>query len=227
MVRQKQERQKEDHGKQELLHPLVVRIWHWIHALAIVILILTGIQLRFPDLVGWFGTFRTAVNTHNISGFIVLFDYVLWFGFYVLKGQLGRQYLPTPEDFTIGIPTQSTYYFARIFFGDPAPFEPTPEAKFNSLQKTTYFGIMFVLVPLQVITGILLWDLEGFHPVISALGGVRVIDAFHIILAYIFVAFLIVHVYLATLGHTFFSHFKAMIVGYEEKEVTDKKKASA
>jgi thiosulfate reductase cytochrome b subunit len=226
MIRRKKDRQKADQRRREILHPLLVRMWHWIHALAIVLLVLTGIQLRFPDLVGWFGTFRTAVNIHNILGFVVLFDYLLWFGYYVLKKELIKQYVPAPEDFTIGIPTQSTYYFARIFFGDPAPFEPTQEAKFNSLQKTTYFGIMFVLVPLQIVTGVLMWDLERFHSIIEALGGVRVIDAFHIILAYIVTAFLIVHIYLATLGHTFFSHFKAMIVGYEEKEAKHKKASS-
>jgi thiosulfate reductase cytochrome b subunit len=226
MVRRKKDRQKTEQGRREILHPLLVRMWHWIHALAIILLVLTGIQLRFPDLVGWFGTFRTAVNIHNLLGFVVLFDYLLWFGYYVLKKELIKQYIPAPEDFTIGIPTQSTYYFARIFFGDPAPFESTPEAKFNSLQKTTYFGIMFVLVPLQIVTGVLLWDLEGFHSIIEAMGGVRVIDAFHIILAYIVAAFLIVHIYLATLGHTFFSHFKAMIVGYEEKEAKHKKASS-
>jgi thiosulfate reductase cytochrome b subunit len=60
--------------------------------------------------------------------------------------------------------------------------------------------------------------MDRFHSVIATLGGVRVIDAFHIILAYIVAAFLIAHVYLATLGHTFFAHFKAMIVGYEDTE---------
>jgi thiosulfate reductase cytochrome b subunit len=218
MVWRKKDRETRGQGKKEILHPLMIRIWHFIHAIAIVLLVLTGLQLRFPDLVTWFGTFRAAVAFHKICGFIVLFDYLLWFGFYAATRGLVKQYVPTPEDFTIGIPTQSTYYFARIFLGDPAPFEPTPEAKFNALQKTTYFGIMFVLVPLQIVTGVLLWDLERFRALIEALGGVRVIDAFHIILAYIFTAFLIVHIYLATLGHTFFSHFKAMIVGHENTE---------
>ena len=213
--------------KGELLHPLTIRIWHWVHAIAIALLVLTGIQLRFPDLMTWFGTFKRAVNIHNILGFIVLFDYVLWFGFYALTRQLRRQYVPGREDFTIGIPTQSAYYFGRLFFGDPAPFEPTPEAKFNAMQKATYFGIMFVLVPVQTVTGVLLWDLKRFHPLIEALGGVRTIDAFHIILAYIVTAFLVVHVYFATLGHTFFAHFKAMIVGYEKKERRQKKASSS
>jgi thiosulfate reductase cytochrome b subunit len=209
--------------KRELLHPLTIRIWHWVHAIAIVLLALTGIQLRFPDLIVLFGTFKRAVNIHNILGFIVLFDYVLWFGFYALTRQLRKQYVPVREDFTIGMPTQSAYYFGRVFFGDPAPFEPSPAAKFNSLQKTTYFGIMFVLVPLQIVTGVLLWNLERFQPVIEILGGVRAIDAFHIIIAYIVTAFLVVHIYLSTLGHTFFAHFKAMIVGYEGKEARHKK----
>ena len=221
MVRRKKDGETRGQERKEILHPLMIRIWHFIHAIAIVLLVLTGLQLRFPDLITWFGSFGSAVNIHNICGFIVLFDYLLWFGFYAATRGLVKQYFPAPEDFTIGIPTQSTYYFARIFFGDPSPFEPTPEAKFNALQKTTYFGIMFILVPLQIITGILLWDLDRFHSVIVALGGVRVIDAFHIIIAYIVTAFIIVHVYLATLGHTFFSHFMAMIVGYEDTEAKD------
>ncbi|MBW2038823.1 MAG: cytochrome b/b6 domain-containing protein [Deltaproteobacteria bacterium] len=207
--------------KGEMLNPLLVRIWHWVHGIAIVLLVLTGIQLRFPDLVTWFGTFKSAVNIHNILGFIVFFDYFLWLGFYLVKKELVKQYAPTPEDFAIGIPTQANYYFARIFLGDPPPFEPRPEAKFNSLQKTAYFGIMFIMLPLQIITGLLLWDLETFRPIIEAVGGVRVVDAFHVILAYIFTAFLITHIYLGTLGHTVFAHFKAMILGYEEKEVAE------
>jgi thiosulfate reductase cytochrome b subunit len=226
MVRLKKDRRKRDKGKRVMLYPLTIRIWHWSHTFAVCLLVLTGIQLRFPDLIGWFGTFRTAVNIHNIFGFTVLFDYMLWFGFYVWKRDLVKQYVPTRWDLAVGMPEQSTYYYARIFFGNPPPFEPTPEAKFNSLQKTTYLGIMFLLVPLQIVTGVLLWDLKRFHLVIETLGGVRVIDAFHIIIAYIVAAFLLVHIYLSTLGHTFFAHIKAMIVGYEEKEVGHKKASS-
>jgi thiosulfate reductase cytochrome b subunit len=218
MARRKQGRQKGARGKGVILYPFTIRIWHWIHAFVICLLVFTGIQLRFPDFIKWFGSFRTAVNIHNIFGFTVLSAYVLWLGFYVWKGELAKQYLPTREDFLIGMPAQSTYYFARIFFGDPPPFVPTPEAKFNALQRTTYFGIMFFIIPLQIITGVLLWNLERFRFVIALLGGVRVIDAFHIVIAYIVASFLIAHIYLATLGHTFFAHTKAMIVGYEDEE---------
>jgi thiosulfate reductase cytochrome b subunit len=163
-----------------------------------------------------FGTVRKTVQLHNLFGFIVTADYFLWFVYYVMKREMVRQYIPTIKDLSEGTMRQANYYFFRIFFGDPAPFEASPEAKFNSLQKITYAGLMLFILPLQIFTGILLIDLELFLPIIAALGGVRVIDAFHVILAYVFTSFLIMHLYLATLGHTFFSHFKMIFLGYEE-----------
>jgi thiosulfate reductase cytochrome b subunit len=38
----------------------------------------------------------------------------------------------------------------------------------------------------------------------------------HVLLFIVFSGFIIVHVYLASLGHTPTAHFKAMITGYEE-----------
>jgi thiosulfate reductase cytochrome b subunit len=78
MVRRTKDQRKKDKGQKVILYPLMIRIWHWIHALAILLLVLTGIQLRFPDWIGWFGTFRNSVNIHNNCGFIVVFDYMLW-----------------------------------------------------------------------------------------------------------------------------------------------------
>lgn len=202
--------------KRIVLISLTIRVWHFVHAVCIILLILTGIQLRVPDIFTLFGTLRNAVQLHNIFGFIVTFDYLLWFGYYVMKRELVLHYIPTIEDFLQGTTRQASYYFFRIFLGDPPPFQPTLEAKFNSMQKVSYFGIMFLMLPLQIFTGILLWDLEQFLPVIGALGGVRVVDALHVILAYVFTAFLIAHIYLSTLGHTFFAHFKAAVLGYEE-----------
>jgi thiosulfate reductase cytochrome b subunit len=38
-----------------------------------------------------------------------------------------------------------------------------------------------------------------------------------VLAAYVFVLYLVLHLYMATLGRTLSSHIKAMIVGYEEE----------
>jgi hypothetical protein len=45
----------------------------------------------------------------------------------------------------------------------------------------------------------------------------KVLDAIHVIVAYMFALYLIVHIYMATLGWKVSSHIKAMVVGYEEE----------
>jgi len=47
---------------------------------------------------------------------------------------------------------------------------------------------------------------------------VRVVDTVHVLLFIFFTAFILVHPYLASLGHTPSAHFKAMITGYEDVE---------
>jgi thiosulfate reductase cytochrome b subunit len=76
---------------------------------------------------------------------------------------------------------------------------------------------MLLLLPLQMATGLLLWDIKFFAGPIAFAGGIKVVDAVHVFLTLFFTAFLFVHVYLATLGHTPLAHIKAMFTGYEEE----------
>ena len=52
----------------------------------------------------------------------------------------------------------------------------------------------------------------------ALLGGPRVLSSLHVALFTGFVAFLFVHVYLTTLGHSAGAHIRAMVTGYEEFE---------
>jgi thiosulfate reductase cytochrome b subunit len=67
-----------------------------------------------------------------------------------------------------------------------------------------------------MITGLFLWRVKQFSGYIEILGGIKVVDSIHVMLFFFFAIFLVVHSYLATLGHTPLAHFKAMFTGYEE-----------
>ena len=103
------------------------------------------------------------------------------------------------------------------------PFVPSARAKFNGLQKIAYISTMFVLSPLIIITGIVFSDLLYFRTLIySIFGGPRLIDAIHVTLAYAFLMYILIHMYMAIfLGASFFSHVKSMIFGYEEEPEID------
>ncbi|HTB45921.1 MAG TPA: cytochrome b/b6 domain-containing protein [Acetobacteraceae bacterium] len=198
------------------LHPLPVRIWHWINAAAFIMLILTGLQLRYVGLID-VAPFRIAVTTHNLFGFVVIADFFLWLGYYLCSKRITAYHTElNPVKYFLGSMAQALYYGYGIFIRSPEPFHITIYRKFNPLQLMTYQVIMLVLIPIQCVTGLLLWDLERFSRVVALVGGVRVVDTVHVLIFIFFAFYLPAHIYLATLGRRPTTHIKEMLTGYEE-----------
>jgi thiosulfate reductase cytochrome b subunit len=201
------------------LTPTPVRIWHWLNAFGIFTLILTGAEIRFPEYVQLLGNYKAAVRLHNTAGVIVALSFALWFIYYgFVARNLLRIYVPTVEDFKKGMITQAIFYGYQYFRGGPNPHHSTPDNKFNALQKTAYAAVMFVFTPLVILTGLLLMNVSPLRNMVMAVGGLKLLINAHWLLACIFCAFVFTHLYLATLGHTPFAHFKPMWTGWEEVE---------
>jgi thiosulfate reductase cytochrome b subunit len=79
-------------------------------------------------------------------------------------------------------------------------------------------GILNVLLPIQVITGLLLWSAGHWPRVATAVGGSFQLATIHSLCSWLFAAFLVMHIYLTTTGHTPTSNMAAMINGWEEIE---------
>jgi thiosulfate reductase cytochrome b subunit len=200
------------------IHPLPVRIWHWTNAIGFVLLIITGLQIRYVGIVDLM-SFKTAVTLHNWVGFVLIAAFSLWLGFYLFTDK-SRVYHPdlNPARYYRASFRQMFYYGFGIFRGDPNPHHASAYDKFNALQGMMYQILMLLIVPLLFYTGILLWDPTLFEGQIAFFGGVRIVDTVHVLIFVFFCGFLVIHMYLATLGHTALAHYKAMITGYEEVE---------
>jgi len=198
------------------IHPLPVRVWHWINASGFVVLILTGLQIRYLGAVDVL-PFKVAVTLHNWVGFVLIGNFFIWLVFYLFTDKI-RVYHPelSPTKHFRDSFRQIQYYGYGIFKGDPNPHHVSAYHKFNAMQSMSYQIIMMLIVPIQFYTGLLLWDVKRFAGAVEFFGGVRVVDTVHVLIFTVFVLFLFVHVYLATLGHTRTSHLKAMVTGYEE-----------
>lgn len=179
------------------------RLWHWCQALMVIFLMITGFEVHgLYTLMG----FETAVELHNFIGLFWLGSFAFFAFWLVITGEW-KQYIPT----TRKLFDVARYYAWGIFHGQDHPVQKSPGAKHNPLQRLAYLGISAMLLPVQMITGLLYY-------LYNSLGDVSLVPiAFiHTLAAFLLLNFLIIHIYMTTTGHSLFSHIKGMITGWEE-----------
>ena len=193
------------------------RIWHWLQAGAILMLLFTGLVIHKPHFFGMF-SFAYVVQVHNVLGFILLINAALAL-FYTLASGTIKRFFPDPDSFFAKTFEQAMFYTRGIFAGEEHPLEKSKQNRLNPLQQVTYLGILNVLLPAQVITGFLIWGMQEWPQLAAALGGLPVLAPLHTFLAWAFAAFIVMHVYLTTTGETPLSGIKSMVTGWEDVEV--------
>jgi len=183
------------------------RFWHWAQSILIILLMISGFELH-----GMFklSGFYDAFILHNYSAFILAGLIIFAIFWHFTTGEW-KQYKPTRNK----IYAMVCFYTRDIFKGLPHPVEKTREKKLNPLQRLAYCALKLFIFPFQLITGFLYF----FYNNLAEMGykfDLGLIANLHSFGAYLFVCFLIVHVYLTTTGETIFSLNKAMITGYED-----------
>jgi thiosulfate reductase cytochrome b subunit len=183
------------------------RLWHWFQAAVVITLIITGLEIH--GTYSFLG-FKTAVRIHNYIGltWLTLFAF---FVFWLFTTGEWRQYIPTTKRLFSVV----RYYAWDIFQGKPHPVQKSTHAKHNPLQRLAYLGISAMLLPVQMVTGLLYYlynDLQGVFS-LSVLAGI------HTLIALFLLNFLIIHLYMITTGHSVLGHIAGMVTGWEE--VTD------
>ena len=61
-------------------------------------------------------------------------------------------------------------------------------------------------------------DVNRFSAQVNFFGGVRVIDTVHVVIFAFLIFYVLVYVYLGSLGHTRTAYYKAMLTDYEDVE---------
>jgi len=121
--------------------------------------------------------------------------------------------MPRMDDFTGAAVRQARFYLYGIFKGEKHPLETDPRRKLNPIQKITYLALLNILLPYQIITGILMWGADRWPQLFDQVGGLWLLGPAHTLGAYLFMAFLIGHIYLATTGPTPFALLRAISAG--------------
>jgi thiosulfate reductase cytochrome b subunit len=180
------------------LHPLPVRIMHWINAIAIFIMIGSGWKiynddvifsfLRFPDSIVIGKWAQYGLEWHFFGMWIFVFNGLAYLSYGIATGRFRRKLFPISlrEVFvTIG---QALRF--RLCHDDLTHY--------NAVQKVLYLGVMMVGI-LIVISGLALWKPVQFSELASLFGSFQNIRLVHFLCMAAIVAFIVVHVTLALL----------------------------
>jgi len=104
-----------------------------------------------------------------------------------------------------------------MFKGEKPPFEITKNNKFNPLQKFSYIVIMYITMPVVIITGLMLLYPEYLLHDIMGNQSIHYTDIVHVIIGFVISLFMLIHIYFCTIGASPTSNFKGMFSGYHEK----------
>lgn len=198
------------------VYPRFERIWHWSQAALIMALAFTGFGLNGVHGVLPFGP---AVMLHTLAALALL---VLWIfaTFWLFTTGTWKQFVPHLD----GMVQVARFYAYGVFKGEQHPHKKVYWRKHNPLQVLAYFGLKMFVFPAIWITGILYLTYNLWADV-DSVGTIWLVANLHLLAAYVVVAFVIIHLYLLTVGHGFREHVKPMISGYEEVNLTAEQEA--
>jgi thiosulfate reductase cytochrome b subunit len=170
------------------------RFWHWAQVALVLTLIVTGFEVHGSYALAGF---EPAVKLHEA---------MFW---HATTGEV-RHFIPTRKNFA----EQVRFYTGGIFRREPHPEIPTPEKKFNPVQRAAYFGLLIFVFPVQIAAGVLYLGTPLWPALTARLGGLRGIALVHTAGAFAMISFLIVHLYMITTGRTLGANLKAMVSGW-------------
>lgn len=222
-------------------HRISTRIWHWVNAVAIIVMLMSGLMISnaHPHLywgqyganldkpwfsIGWFiegGRFpgwATIPSTYNLAlarHWHLFFAWVFAFGFlaYLAVSLVNRH---VQRDLTlVRGELAPRHLWDEIKHHAQLRF-PTGAAalKYNTLQKITYILVLFVLFPLLILTGLCLSP--GVSPLtgwaIDLFGGRATARSIHFLSAAGIALFIVVHLTLVVLAGPY-NEVRSMITG--------------
>ncbi len=174
-------------NKNQERHSIWIRVFHWVNAVSILLLIFTGFQIHAPWAFKMFGPTDAARMIHFIAAYILCASVVCRV-YYAIAAKDAKNIVFRPIKDTKQMPSMMKYY---LFMANSHP----DYGKYNPGQKMMYTGWL-VMVILMAITGFILYKPTLFMGVSNALGGLVAIRLVHYILNWLFVLSVLAHLYL-------------------------------
>lgn len=192
-------------------HRLSVRLWHWINAVAFMTMLISGfiILLAHPRLywgeAGYYGdpawldlplpeslSFSGyARSVHFLAAWILMVNAVLYLLYGLANGHLRRRLIPSADQLRPVRIARDVWMHLRL------KTHLNADGSYNLLQKLSYLGVLFVLFPLVLLTGLTMSPAvtTDYPWLFDLFGGRQSARSTHFVAASALLLFLLVHVF--------------------------------
>ena len=175
-----------------VIHPLTVRITHWVNVLAIFIMIGSGWRIydasplfadfKFPPNItvgGWLGG---ALQWHFAAMWVLGVNALVYLSYGVLSGHFRKSFLPIRLKAIVADLMSALHGHL-----------PHELGVYNAVQRLAYVGVI-VVVAVIVISGLAIWKPVQFQEIGALMGGYEGARRVHFFGMWALVAFVAVHV---------------------------------
>ena len=180
------------------LHPLPVRVMHWLNAFAMLMMITSGWGvyddnpllgwLYFPDWARLGGWAASSLLWHFAAMWLLMVNGLFYLVYGVATGRLRRKLLPIRvSEFVETVRETLRFHLAHEDL-----------TRYNAVQKSLYLVVICAGAS-QVVTGFAIWKPVQFSWLTALFGGFQGARLVHFLGMSVIVGFLVVHVALAVL----------------------------
>ena len=180
------------------VHPLPLRIMHWINAISMILMVMSGWKiyndevifgfLHFPDEITLGIWAQHALQWHFFVMWVLVLNGLCYLAYGIFTGRFRRMLLP------IRIREIIQEMVAALTFR----LKHTDLTHYNAVQKLLYIGVILIIA-IQVVTGVAIWKPVQFSGLVSLMGGFQAARLVHFIGMAAIVLFFLVHVLLTLL----------------------------
>jgi len=180
-----------------IIHPLWVRVSHWINALAMVIMIGSGWEIynasplfgfTFPRTITIGGWLAGALLWHFAAMWLLVINGIVYVALGVATGRFRRKLLPIRPREVVGDLTAALQ--GRLAHDDLSVY--------NAVQRLLYLGVILAGIVI-VLSGLAIWKPVQMQELTALFGGYDAARYVHFFAMASIVGFVVVHVVMAFL----------------------------
>jgi thiosulfate reductase cytochrome b subunit len=181
----------------DVIHPLVVRITHWINVLAVLVMVTSGWRIynasplfpfRIPDELTLGGWLAGALQWHFAALWLLVLNGLVYVTYGIVSGHFRRKLLPIS-------PRAVFRDLAQALRGQLAHEDLSV---YNAAQRAAYLAIIVVLAVL-VVTGLAIWKPVQLQELAALMGGYEGARFLHFGAMALLVFIVLVHVVMVIL----------------------------